>query len=111
VEDYLALVNEGRLPLWKGHVLTKSDLIIRTHILNLMCRYETSWHKPEERFPGIEQAIERLEEMVADGLVSLSPGEVKATEQGKHFLRNICLCFDERYWNKIPAKQIFSTSA
>jgi oxygen-independent coproporphyrinogen-3 oxidase len=28
---------------FRGHLLTNEDLIIRKHILNLMCQFETSW--------------------------------------------------------------------
>jgi len=37
VEDYLQLVNNGELPILKGHLMTDEDLIISKHILNIMC--------------------------------------------------------------------------
>ena len=43
VEEYLDLVNKGELPVFKGHILTYEDLIIRKHILNIMCKGQTKW--------------------------------------------------------------------
>jgi oxygen-independent coproporphyrinogen III oxidase len=38
VEEYESIVNEGNLPVLKGHISNKEDLAIRQHILNLMNR-------------------------------------------------------------------------
>ena len=35
IEDYTAKVNQGIIPIFRGHLLTKQDLIIRKHILNI----------------------------------------------------------------------------
>ncbi len=43
IEEYYRILEIDQLPLFKGHSLTKEDLAIRTHILNLMCRFTTSW--------------------------------------------------------------------
>ena len=37
VEAYTERVNQGIIPIFRGHLLTSEDLIIRKHILNLMC--------------------------------------------------------------------------
>ena len=42
VEEYKKIVNNGHFPLFKGHSLSAEDLIIRTHILDLMCQHETN---------------------------------------------------------------------
>ena len=39
VEEYQELVNKGEFPLLRGHLLTKEDLVIREHILNIMCHF------------------------------------------------------------------------
>ncbi|MEP4946661.1 MAG: oxygen-independent coproporphyrinogen III oxidase, partial [Flavobacteriaceae bacterium] len=43
VEEYENLVSNGILPIFRGHILTEEDQIIRKHILNLMCQFETNW--------------------------------------------------------------------
>lgn len=62
VEGYEQMVNNGEFPVVKGHILNEEDLIIRKHILNLMCRLETSWDA-ETAFPEFENAMDKLQEM------------------------------------------------
>ncbi|MFT7156621.1 MAG: oxygen-independent coproporphyrinogen-3 oxidase, partial [Parvicella sp.] len=66
VEEYQELVNEGKFPLLRGHLLTDEDLVIREHILNLMCHFETDWNNPSTQFKELDDTIERLEEMRKD---------------------------------------------
>jgi oxygen-independent coproporphyrinogen-3 oxidase len=51
VDEYTDLVNAGEIPLFRGHELSTEDLMIRKHILNIMCHFETSWTKGEGKFP------------------------------------------------------------
>jgi oxygen-independent coproporphyrinogen-3 oxidase len=104
VAEYEAAVASGRLPLQRGHLLTTDDQINRQHILNIMCRYQTSWQPDDPR----DQILARLAEPISDGLVEVGPQGVKITEPGKGFLRNICLAFDARYWEKVPSGKVFS---
>ena len=108
VEDYISLVNEGRIPVFKGHILTEEDLVIRRHILNLMCKGETSWALPEEQTPAFMEGLDRMQHIAADGLVILTGTELKVTVLGKRFLRNICMALDVRLWANQPQTQLFS---
>ena len=111
VEEYEKTVNNGVLPFFKGHMLTKEDLILRQHILNIICKYETSWESVTDQCEGVFEAIGRLPEMEHDQLVSLHPNSLKVTKKGRPFLRNICMAFYEKLWNNVPQSQIFSTVA
>jgi oxygen-independent coproporphyrinogen-3 oxidase len=95
-EEYQALVNAGKIPIVKGHCLTEEDLILRKHILNIMCRMETSWAGNSLRHPSVQEALQRLEEAESDGLVRREPFRLKVTDAGRPFLRNICSAFDAR---------------
>lgn len=110
VAGYEAAVREGRLPLLRGHFLDREDQCLRQHILNLMCRYHTEWYLPAQQTPALLDAVERLREPEADGLVTLTPFSVSVTPAGKAFLRNICMAFDARYWAKVPNGRVFSQS-
>ena len=110
IEDYQDRVSKGALPIFKGHVLNQEDLEIRQHILNLMCRQKTTWYKPTQQTALIYNAIERLEALEKDGLVEINPFELKVTERGRCFIRNICLAFDTKYWRKKPQGALFSQS-
>ncbi len=102
--EYQNAIAEGHLPLLRGHFLTEEDKRIRMHILNLMCRYETNWQPNDKK----DLILARLAEPFADGLVEIRPFGVRVTEPGKGYLRNICLAFDARYWDKVPGGRVFS---
>jgi oxygen-independent coproporphyrinogen-3 oxidase len=110
VEEYQKAIELGHLAIFKGHQLTSEDLVLRKHILNIMCNGFTSWRNKDEQCDEIYFALERLKEMKKDGLVTIEPFELKVTEEGKAFLRNICTCFDARYWAKTPGAKIFSSA-
>lgn len=107
VEDYQKRVEEGKIPVFRGHILNKEDLIIRQHILNLMCRLETSW-TVESFLPEINHSIEKLKEMENDELVEISENKIKITEKGRAFTRNVAMIFDLRMLRNQPETRIFS---
>jgi oxygen-independent coproporphyrinogen III oxidase len=110
VEDYIAAVQKGEFAIHKGHLLTSEDMIIRQHILNLMCGFRTSWADPALQFADLNEVTARLEELQADGLVVLEPFRVRITDVGRPFIRNVCMAFDLRYWRLQPAPDTFSRS-
>lgn len=107
VEEYQKLVDEGIIPVFRGHILDDEDLMIRQHILNLMCQLETNW-TVENTFPEIGNALEKLKEMEADGLVEISDHQIKITEKGRAFTRNVAMVFDLRMMRNKPETRIFS---
>ena len=107
VEDYQQRVNQGILPIFRGHLLTETDLIIRQHILNLMCHLETDWKlglTQEQR----SEILERLEEMFDDDLLEQTGTKLRVKEKGRMFFRNICMAFDLRLLENKPQTRIFS---
>jgi oxygen-independent coproporphyrinogen-3 oxidase len=108
VEEYLKLVKEGTLPVFKGHLLTGEDLFFRSHILDIMCKGETLWNYNEEVYDALGQGIERLQLLADDNLIELNSDGLKVTPLGKRFLRNICMAIDARLWANQPATQLFS---
>ena len=108
VEDYLELVNAGQIPVVKGHLLNEDDLILRRHILNLMCKGKTSWRKASEQSAVFFEGLERMSLLAADGLVEINGMDAQVTTLGKRFLRNICMTLDARLWANQPKTQLFS---
>ncbi len=108
VEEYLEMVNSGELPVVKGHLLTDEDLVIRTHILNIMCKGETHWNYHKNVSESLFEGIERLQQLADDNLIELNSWSLKVTPIGKRFLRNICMALDARLWENRPATQLFS---
>ncbi len=90
VEAYQERVMNGELPVFRGHVLSQEDLIIRRHILDLMCHFETEVQ--DSLF--LEEVKLGLSEMIADGLVIIEGNKVIITALGIPFVRNACMAFD-----------------
>ncbi len=105
VEEYQIVVNSGHFPLFKGHALTAEDLVIRQHILDLMCQHQTNLDT------YYLESKNKFDEFLKDELIEITTDKIIIKESGKLFLRNICLSFDKRYWKKIPEGNIFSTTA
>ncbi|MET0759663.1 MAG: oxygen-independent coproporphyrinogen III oxidase [Flavobacterium sp.] len=108
IEDYYELLKNDELPVFRGHLLTDEDLIIRKHILNLMCQFETSWSNKSDYFEEIPEVLIQLKEMEKDGFISILKDSIKVTEAGKPFVRNICMAFDLRLKRKAPETELFS---
>ena len=110
LEEYYQMLDNDKLPLTKGHILTKEDLIIRQHILNLMCTFETNWEDEDLYFPEIPEVVLQLEEMENDGLLIIKTNGIIVTNVGKAFIRNICMAFDLRLKRHKPEIQLFSST-
>jgi len=108
LEDYYKRIEMNELPVFKGHVLTGEDLIIRRHILNLMCRFGTEWDSSNGWFTELPDVLISLKEMEDDGLITVNKNSMAVTQKGKPFVRNICMAFDLRLKRKAPQTQLFS---
>lgn len=106
VKKYTDLVKGGTIPVVKGHILNDEDLLIRRHILNLMCHMETDF--TEAKFPELESVKNNLAEMEKDELIAFEDNRLKVTEKGRIFVRNICMAFDLRMLRNQPQTKIFS---
>ena len=82
VKEYEKLVNEGEIPVFRGHILVDLDLRIRKHILELMCQFETSWDL-DSKDSFIDETL--LKELEEDDLIGLSHNGLEIFEQGKTF--------------------------
>ncbi len=105
VEEYLNQVNRGEFPIYRGHALNDTDLYIRQHIQNLMCKGTTRF---AAEIPSI--ILNRLAPLLNDRLVEINGQEIRIIAAGRAFLRNVCMAFDERLWQKQPSTSLFSQS-
>ncbi len=108
IETYQARVEKGEIPIFRGHVLSHEDEVLRRHILNLMTRLETNWALEGEFIDHLQTIQERLSELESDGLVQFEGKVCRVTEKGRPFLRNVCMAFDARLIARAPTTQIFS---
>ena len=108
VEEYQNLVENDIIPLYRGHILTEEDQIIRRHILNLMCQFKTTWSAYKLHLPQMDAILERLKELEDDGIVTIAEGSLTITEKGRPFVRNVCMAFDLPLQEKKPNTRLFS---
>lgn len=105
VEDYYKILDEGCLPVMKGHLLHEEDKILRRYILGMMCQGRTEM---KVGFYLNDAIVERLRPLEADGLVECGRDYIVATKIGKSFLRNICMTFDQRLQSSKEQERLFS---
>ncbi|MEX2478053.1 MAG: oxygen-independent coproporphyrinogen III oxidase [Gracilimonas sp.] len=105
LDEYERRVEGGEIPIFRGHLLTKADLMIRRQILNLMCQFETDFDGSEDQFRNIKK---NLQELAQDELVEISGRTIKVTETGIPFVRNVCMAFDLKLNHHQPKKPTFS---
>lgn len=105
LKQYQEIVASNTIPIYRGHILTDEDEFIRQHILNLMCQFRTSW---SDSHPPVAELAIKLKEMENDGLVEVFPNEIRVTENGRPFVRNICMAFDLLLQRKEPETRLFS---
>jgi oxygen-independent coproporphyrinogen-3 oxidase len=110
VEEYYKLVNAGKFPIFRGHILNEEDLILRRHILNCICKFETSWSKPEEQTVWLKQAILKLAEVEKDNLINIESESLTIPKSARPFIRNICMAFDAKLARKAPNSSVFSST-
>jgi oxygen-independent coproporphyrinogen-3 oxidase len=72
-----------------------------------MCNLETEWNV------GLDDSIknnilDRLQEIIDDGLIEVTSNKITVKEEGRMFIRNICMAFDLRLIENKPDTRIFS---
>ncbi len=83
----------------RGVVLHRDDHIRRAVITQLICHFELEPAQIERAF-GIDFAdyfateLADLERFAGDGLVELSPQQIRVTPAGRLLIRRICMAFD-----------------
>lgn len=105
---YYKKLENNDLPIFRGHLLTSEDQIIRKHILDLMCQFKTEWQDHSPIMYAMENIKDKLSEMQEDGLIVIGKNKILVTEIGKPFIRNVCMAFDLRMNQKLPETRLFS---
>jgi len=99
MDAYEAALKAGRLPIERGLCMTEDDHIRRDLIMQLICQFELDYASFGARH-GIHvqdyfaHALERLQPMVADGLIEMSETGIRVLPRGRLLIRNICMPFD-----------------
>jgi oxygen-independent coproporphyrinogen III oxidase len=96
---YYRALDDGRLPIAKGYVLTSEDKIRREVILRLMCDLGLDFAALSERL-GVDlqehfaRELASLADLETNGLVERTATGLRVTDLGRLLLRNIAMRFD-----------------
>ena len=97
--QYQARLEQGRLPVMRGYRLNADDVLRRDVINALMCHGRIDFAEIEAAH-GIDfrdtfaEALEELEEMVDDGLLSITDAALEVLPAGRLMMRNAAMAFD-----------------
>ncbi|WP_035907009.1 oxygen-independent coproporphyrinogen III oxidase [Lebetimonas sp. JS138] len=114
LKNYERVIDEGKLPTFRGIILNKEDKIRKYIIMEMMANFSFDIKRFEEKF-GInffdkfKNEINELQEFVDGGLVEIDNNKIKVNRTGSLLIRNIVLPFDE-YFKKMKNQKVFSKS-
>ena len=96
---YYAGISLNQLPIERGVALSMDDALRRSLIGRLLCHFELSVAAFEQAFPitfadYFADELATLDDLAADGLVTVTPGWITVTPKGRLLIRNICMVFD-----------------
>lgn len=99
LSQYYARLNEGMLPVHRGHKLSEDDRLRRDVIISLMCHGHVDFAEIEKRYAidfkaYFAEALAKLDEQIADGLVRIDERSVQLLPQGHLMMRNVAMAFD-----------------
>ena len=99
LNDYYARIDAGQLAIFRGVRLNEDDRLRRDVIMKLMSNFELDYAVLSKQW-GIDfktyfaDALERLKEMAADGLLHLDEQALTVLPKGRLLIRNIAMVFD-----------------
>ncbi|MCE8035060.1 MAG: oxygen-independent coproporphyrinogen III oxidase [Halomonas sp.] len=97
--QYQARLEAGRLPVMRGYRLNDDDRLRRDVINALMCHGRIDFADIEVRHDIVfrdyfADALGQLEEMQADGLLSIDAAAIEVLPAGRLMMRNMAMAFD-----------------
>ncbi len=99
LDEYYAAIEKNTLPIERGLVLNRDDVIRQDVITQLICQFALNFNQIDLVW-GIQSSdyfaheLIALEQMQKDGLLVLSEDGLQVTQPGRLLIRNICMVFD-----------------
>ena len=114
LKNYEKAVDEGKIPIFRGIILSEEDKIRKYIIMEMMANFSFDIKRFENKFnisffDKFKNEIEELKEFVDEGLVEITSEKIKVNKTGSLLIRNIVLPFDE-YFKKMQNQKVFSKS-
>lgn len=100
LEEYVDLLDQGRLPIVRGLALSREDLVRRSVIMALMCQGEFLFESIDQGHlidsrQYFARELEQLELLASQGLVRIDDSGVQVTDLGWYLVRAIAMVFDK----------------
>ncbi len=100
LEEYYDLLDQGLLPVVRGLVLSRDDVIRRSVIMSIMCRGQLEFESFEQAFQldflqyfGVE--MQALAQLQLEGLLHLTRAGLQVTADGWFFVHAVAMVFDK----------------
>ncbi|NJN19768.1 MAG: oxygen-independent coproporphyrinogen III oxidase [Oscillochloris sp.] len=111
---YQRVIDDGRLPVVRGHRMSDDDRLRRLAITHLMCNLELPYNLGRAEFgtpvgETLADEIVRVQAFAEEGFVELLPDRLQVSELGRFFIRNLAMELDA-YQKPGPARPLFSST-
>ncbi|MEA1890813.1 MAG: oxygen-independent coproporphyrinogen III oxidase, partial [Pseudomonadota bacterium] len=98
-DSYYQMIDEDKLPLMRGLILTDDDLLRRDLISQLICNFRLDMEKFGIKYninfaDYFSNELSRLEVMQEDELLQINDNSITVLPAGRLLIRNICMTFD-----------------
>lgn len=99
LEEYYDLLDQGVLPVEKGLLMSRDDLIRREVIMSLMCHGSLEFESINLAYlidvqQYFAKELKQLQHFVSDGLLQMNDSGLQVTTMGWYFVRGIAMVFD-----------------
>jgi oxygen-independent coproporphyrinogen-3 oxidase len=112
LDEYEESIKNKKIPVYRGLELEPDDILRREIINQLLCNFKLDITRLENKwginfFSYFESSMDKLNEMVDDGLLKINKDSIIITSEGRLLVRSICMKFD-RYLQEIKIDKNFS---
>lgn len=101
LDQWRKAISAGQLPIVRGVVLQGEDAMRRAAIMQIMSTMKLDLDAHTHAFnaapEALDDALEKLRVLAADGLINIQGKKITVTAQGRMFVRNIAACFDTHW--------------
>lgn len=99
LEQYYAILDNDKLPIFRGYLLNEDDLLRKEVIQQIACQFELNFKDIEKSFnidfnQYFARELKDLEAMQTDGLLDMDANGFSVTAAGRILVRHICMVFD-----------------
>ncbi len=105
IDEYIALTANGTIPVERGYILSDTQKLAKAVITDLMCNMRVSFSEVADSCGVSAEAVRKavridkdiLGGLESDGLITFTGGDVRVTETGAFFIRNVAAALDTEY--------------